>query len=182
MWLTEHRIVSICPRSDEREATTNHGLSTPMAPKDAGTDSSTQLALKRTTLAGDRTALADKRTGLALKRTLLALDRTLMAWVRTGTSLISFGFTIYKFFQYLREGEPVKPQAHLLDPRGVALILIALGIGAMVLATIQYQRQTREMLKEYPNYGPFPRSIAAGVAGIMSGLGLLGFVLVILRQ
>jgi putative membrane protein len=42
-------------------------------------------------------------TALALDRTLLAYDRTLMAWVRTATSLISLGFTIYKFFQYLRE-------------------------------------------------------------------------------
>src|SRR5262245_39007756 len=126
-----------------------------MAPKDAGPDSSTQLAQQRTNLAGDRTSLADKRTGMALKRTLLALDRTLMAWVRTGTSLISFGFTIYKFFQYLREGQPVKPRAHLLEPRDLALILIALGIGALLLATVQYQRQTRDLLKEYPEYGPF---------------------------
>ena len=35
---------------------------------------------------------------LALDRTRLAYERTLMAWVRTATSLISFGFTIYKFF------------------------------------------------------------------------------------
>ncbi len=40
-------------------------------------------------------------TELALDRTYLAHDRTLMAWVRTATSLISFGFTIYKFFQYM---------------------------------------------------------------------------------
>ena len=69
-----------------------------------------------------------------------------------------------------------------VGPQWVALILIALGIGALVLATIQYQRQTRDLLREYPGYGPFPRSIAAGVAGIMSALGLLGFVLVMLRQ
>ena len=41
-------------------------------------------------------------TKLAVERTRLAYERTLMAWVRTSTSLISFGFTIYKFFQYLR--------------------------------------------------------------------------------
>jgi hypothetical protein len=42
-------------------------------------------------------------TLLATDRTRLAHDRTLMAWVRTATSLISFGFTIYKFFQYMQE-------------------------------------------------------------------------------
>jgi uncharacterized membrane protein YidH (DUF202 family) len=35
---------------------------------------------------------------LSIKRTRLSYDRTLMAWIRTATSLISFGFTIYKFF------------------------------------------------------------------------------------
>ena len=43
-------------------------------------------------------------TRLAVDRTRLAYERTLMAWTRTATSLISFGFTIYKFFEYLREG------------------------------------------------------------------------------
>ena len=42
---------------------------------------------------------------LALDRTRLAYERTLMAWVRTATSLISFGFTIYKFFAYLKREE-----------------------------------------------------------------------------
>ena len=36
---------------------------------------------------------------LALERTRLAAERSLMAWVRTALSMISFGFTIYKFMQ-----------------------------------------------------------------------------------
>ena len=45
---------------------------------------------------------ADKTdaTQLALDRTWLAHERTLMAWIRTSVSMISFGFTIYKFFQF----------------------------------------------------------------------------------
>ena len=45
----------------------------------------------------------DSGTRLAVERTRLAYERTLMAWVRTGTSLISFGFTIYKFFEFESE-------------------------------------------------------------------------------
>ena len=45
-------------------------------------------------------AALDTGTRLALDRTHLAHERTLMAWVRTATSLISFGFTIYKFFSF----------------------------------------------------------------------------------
>jgi len=39
-------------------------------------------------------------TRLAVDRTRLAFERTMMAWVRTATSLITFGFTVYKFFQF----------------------------------------------------------------------------------
>jgi uncharacterized membrane protein YidH (DUF202 family) len=39
-------------------------------------------------------------TALAMDRTWLAHERTLMAWVRSAASMISFGFTVYKVFQY----------------------------------------------------------------------------------
>ena len=42
----------------------------------------------------------DTSTRLAAERTRLASERTLMAWIRTSTSLIAFGFTIFKFFQW----------------------------------------------------------------------------------
>ena len=57
---------------------------------------------------------------LALDRTLLAHDRTLMAWIRTAVSLISFGFTIYKFFQYPREQQGLEPDGRVLGPRRFA--------------------------------------------------------------
>lgn len=47
------------------------------------------------------TALAKRRTELAIKRSAIASERTLMAWLRTAISMIGFGFSIYKFFQYL---------------------------------------------------------------------------------
>ena len=141
---------------------------------DATPKTSNELALERTTL-------ADDRTDLAVMRTLLALDRTLMAWVRTATSLISFGFTIYKIFQQLAES-PNSPQHRLLEPRGVALVLMGLGVGGLIVATIDYRRQTKAMRERFGGYGPFLRSPASGVATIICGLGLLGFVLVVLRQ
>jgi putative membrane protein len=47
----------------------------------------------------------DASTRLAAQRARLAQERTLMAWIRTSTSLIAFGFTIFKFFQYLATNE-----------------------------------------------------------------------------
>jgi putative membrane protein len=144
----------------------------------------TTLAETRTTFASQRTDLATERTREALVRTRLAHERTMMAWVRTATSLISFGFTIYKFFQYMREsaGASASIEERLLDPRAVALVMIGLGVGALVLATIEHRRGMNELRSLYGAYGKFPRSLAAGVALVLGTLGLVGLVLVFLRQ
>jgi len=56
----------------------------------------------------------DPRVRLAFERTFLAYERTRIAWVRTALTLISFGFAIAKFFQYLREKQ--REAATLLSP------------------------------------------------------------------
>jgi putative membrane protein len=123
-------------------------------------------------------AAADSSTALALERTRLAHERTLMAWVRTATSLISFGFTIYKAFEYLRQRQP--DVAHgVLGPRNFALVLIGLGIGSLVLATVQHRGDVRRLEAQY---GSLPRSTAAIVATIVSLLGIVALILVFLRQ
>jgi putative membrane protein len=125
--------------------------------------------------------LADERTRLALQRTIVAHDRTLMAWVRTAVSLISFGFTIYKFFQTLRESQGTH-ETHLIGPRGVGLLMIGLAVGGLSAATFQYQRSLRQLRAQYSRYGPFDRSVSAAVATVVAALGAAGFVLVFLRQ
>ena len=72
----------------------------------------------------------------AIIRTNLAYERTLMAWTRTATSLISFGFTIYKFFQYMRDGRATPPVERWLDPRGVTMVMIGLGVASLCLAVL----------------------------------------------
>ncbi len=105
-------------------------------------------------LAQQRTTLADDRTSLALDRTRLAHERTLMAWVRTAVSLISFGFTIYKFFQGMHEAERLETARHLFGPRGFALVMIGLGVGSLLLATIQHRAEMKSLTAAYPQYGP----------------------------
>ena len=104
-----------------------------------------------------------------------------MAWVRTATSLISFGFTIYKFVQTLRASEPPRIQP-LIGSRGYAIVMIVIGITALVCAIVQYRAQMKSLHVTYQRYGPFPRSLSASVALAIAGLGLLGLVLVLLRQ
>jgi inner membrane protein YidH len=127
------------------------------------------------------TELADERTHLALTRTLVALDRTLMAWIRTAASLISFGFSIYKFFQTLRESQPAQ-EAHLIGSRGFGMVMIVLGIGSLLFATHEYRTQVKLLYLAYGRYGPFRPSLTAGVASTVAGLGILGFILVLLHQ
>jgi putative membrane protein len=94
---------------------------------------------------GRATALAEERTDLALHRTIIASERTLMAWIRTGLSMIGFGFTIYKFFQYLpaelATGNVRRPQA----PRNLGMTLIALGTIALLAALWQHRNFLNEI-------------------------------------
>lgn len=78
-------------------------------------------------------------TRLAIERTWLAHERTLMAWVRTASALISFGFTIYKFFEFERARE-VAVNGRLLTPRQFGMNMIGTDLIALVPATIQHRQ------------------------------------------
>jgi len=85
------------------------------------------------------TILAEQRTDLAITRTIIASERTLMAWIRTALSMIGFGFTIYKFFQYLPEEVATGNVKHPQAPRNLGLSLIALGTLALIAAAWQHR-------------------------------------------
>lgn len=115
---------------------------------------------------------------LAVDRTRLAHERTLMAWVRTAASLISFGFTIYKFFQYLREqNQPV--QGRLFGPREFAMLLVVIGLTALVFATIQHRIEMASLRRHFAHV---PYSLATLVAGLVGLLGVITFAALVLRQ
>ncbi|HKR11277.1 MAG TPA: DUF202 domain-containing protein [Pyrinomonadaceae bacterium] len=121
---------------------------------------------------------ANTSTILATERTRLAHDRTLMAWVRTSTSLISFGFTIYKFFQYMHEQQPLTPREGMIGPRGYGTLMICIGIVALTLATWQHRRDMVALRAIHPEV---PYSLATVLAGLMSLLGVLALLAVIFR-
>lgn len=115
-------------------------------------------------------------TQLAIQRTQLAHDRTLLAWVRTATSLISFGFTIYKFFEaFHKKGE----SNAWLGYRTFAMLMIGTGLTCLVIAAIQNKRDAALLLREY---GIRASSLALVLAALISILGILGFAAVVLRQ
>jgi putative membrane protein len=125
------------------------------------------------------TLLAEERTDLAFHRTVIAAERTLMAWVRTALSMIGFGFTIYKFFQYQAEeiaaGNVLRPQAS----RNLGLSLIALGTLSLAAATWQH----RKFLKAIGASEKWHMmSISVVVAMVVVLIGLVTFYGVLLRS
>ena len=118
----------------------------------------------------------DASTRLALERTRLANERTLMAWIRTCTSLIAFGFTIFKFFQYLDEDKGV--HRAVVSPWVVGVLMIVVGLTGLMLASIQ-QRQSMKALKA--EAGPMPYSISGIMACFIAGVGVLALVVVAWR-
>jgi len=79
-----------------------------------------------------------KPVNLGYERTRMAADRTLMAWIRTSVSMITFGFTIYKFFQYLMESDVVTEKFPHYAPRNFGVALVVLGMVMLALAIVEY--------------------------------------------
>jgi putative membrane protein len=119
-------------------------------------------------------------TKLAVDRTRLAYDRTLLAWVRTATSLISFGFTIYNFFDYLR-GDKAPAHHGLFGPREFAMVMIITGILALALATIDHRRHMVSLRQDY-GLANVPYAMSTVLAGLIALLGVFGLLIVFFRQ
>jgi inner membrane protein YidH len=114
---------------------------------------------------------------LSVERTWLAHERTLMAWVRTATSMISFGFTIYKFFEFdAGKGSPVR--RGLLNPRDFAMIMVSIGLVSLLSATVAHHKEV-QILKAHLSG---KRSLAELIAACVSIFGLLVLVSAVFRQ
>lgn len=88
--------------------------------------------------------LSARRTGMSFQRTRMSADRTLMSVIRTSLSLIGFGFTIFQFFQKLKDAGTL---AHAAAPRNFGVALVALGI-LMLAGGIIYHLQFMVHLRE----------------------------------
>ena len=115
---------------------------------------------------------------LALDRNKLAAERTLMAWVRTSLSMISFGFTIYKFLQVIDEQSAV-PIVRPNAPRNVGLVLTGLGTFVVIVACIQHWSYVKNLRADQP-YKPWDLSFI--VACLIAILGALLFISIVVRS
>ena len=107
---------------------------------------------------------------LALQRTVLAQERTVMASARTSVSLISFGFTISKFFQQLRAHDVVGGTG--LATKRVGLWLIGIGTAYMLFSCIQHI-MVRKQLREEGADLKISYSFFLGIVIVLLGLALI---------
>lgn len=94
---------------------------------------------------------AKDNTEMAVTRTVMAADRSLMAWVRTGLSLISFGFTIYKFLDYSREQLMASGKVlhGISSPKVVGLFMIGMGILSLIFGIIENMTTVKALRGRY---------------------------------
>ena len=118
-----------------------------------------------------------KPIDLGYERTRLAADRTLMAWIRTSVSMISFGFSIYKFFQYLLESNLAAGNLQHNAPRNFGVALVILGMALLALAIVEYflflRNLSRETGQRYPISTALIAAILLSVIGILVLINLL---------
>ena len=93
------------------------------------------------------TRLAHERTDLALVRNYMAVERTLMAWIRTSLSMISFGFTIGKLGQVMKDVEVrgFLGRVRDLSVESIAYFLVILGTLSLLGAVVQHWLEVRNL-------------------------------------
>jgi uncharacterized membrane protein YidH (DUF202 family) len=141
----------------------------------------TDLSTHRTDLSEERTEMSMRRTGMSFQRTRMSAERTLMSVIRTSLSLIGFGFTIYQFFEKMKESGTL---THAAAPRNFGITLVLLGI-VMLLVGIAYHvqfmlglRHERDAMRAEGTIhaqSRFPPSMTLIVAVILLIVGLFAF-------
>ena len=118
----------------------------------------------------------DTATTLAFERTRIAYDRTMMAWIRTAASLITFGFSVYKFFEFELKNAPASQM--VITPRDFGLAMIVIGLLSVLVGAIEHARDLRSLRRQYVD---MPRSLSSIVAMVVGALGLFALVIVVVR-
>jgi len=129
-----------------------------MEPKDTGLASRPSLS---------------KRDFLAAGRTAMAAGRSFTGWTTTGTTIIAFGFTIYRYIMSLSEGLTRN------DALGVGLFLIGIGTAVMLYGIADYWKTMREL---HQDYGVQFRKTRLLFGLLVAGFGVFLFFTILIRN
>jgi putative membrane protein len=84
---------------------------------------------------------------LGVLRTMMAADRTLMAWIRTSLSMFTFGYTIYKVLQEVKEIGHL--DLHEAAPQNAGIMLTVTGTVALIMGITEYSATLRMLRRSY---------------------------------
>ena len=94
--------------------------------------------------------------------------------MRTALSFITFGFAIDMFLRTKR-GEHGPP----LSPRTVGILMIAIGLTSLTMASAQHLRALKTMRERCPG---LPFSVSGFTAVLIGSLGVLALLNAVLRH
>lgn len=117
---------------------------------------------------------------LAKERNRAAAERTLMAWIRTSLSLISFGFGLDQIVAAIEESQGTRNPYTIGVSRVVGLLFIALGVVALLLASIEHRRELRLIQRDDYVYAS-RRSLGLMVSIALVLIGLFAFVAILIK-
>jgi putative membrane protein len=118
---------------------------------------------------------AEWEEDLNVERTVLSAERTLLAWIRTAITMIAFGLTLTQVLTMLTASGN-RLGAHPEAPVRLGLALTALGLFALVGASVQHWIMLRQLTKDHPRRAwSFALSVAMLLA-LFTALALLGIL------
>lgn len=113
---------------------------------------------------------------LAGDRNRMASERTLMGWIRTSLAMISFGFGLAKFFDYLQQSNPQKASQLGEGPEYVGQFLLLLGTFLILGAAVAHWRRLALLDRGEVSYRS-RFSLGLLVAFILFALGVFAIVI-----
>ncbi|QKD83686.1 DUF202 domain-containing protein [Thermoleptolyngbya sichuanensis A183] len=116
---------------------------------------------------------------LAKERNRAAAERTLLAWIRTSLSLIGFGFGIDQIVTAIQRTRRLDYLGTMYLARITGLAFIAVGLYAMLSATIEHRQELRRIQRDDYLYTP-RRSNALVVAIALMVIGIFAFLGIII--
>ncbi|BAU43163.1 YidH family protein [Leptolyngbya sp. O-77] len=116
---------------------------------------------------------------LAKERNRAAAERTLLAWIRTSLSLIGFGFGIDQIVTAIQRTRRLDDLETMYLARITGLAFIAVGLYAMLSATIEHRRELRRIQRDDYLYTS-RRSNALAVAIALMVIGIFAFLGIII--
>jgi len=117
---------------------------------------------------------SQEKEELSVDRARLAQERALLAWVRTSTTLMTFGFALFKFLEAQLTQNHRPPLLGFITPRVIGLTLLLSGFFGLALSVYRHI-QVMKLLDQYSSTRFFtPALLLAYLIMVLIALLVIG--------